>query len=149
MRLSVGVMEWARGGTHLHKVAPKTRASLSSVITMSMMPNLLSRANSASASPGAYLLKVGLHRMGLLFTHNVDTESIRLGEFLEAFGKPMFFCPNMFSVLHQRPFIAIKDKDDIDSLVEKTIELVEQNSELRVFTCLGVSSVIKDSLGLV
>ena len=131
------------------QVAPKTRASLSSVIMMSMMPNLLSRANSASASPGAYLLKVGLHCMGLLFTHNVDTESICLGEFLEAFGKPMFFCLNMFSVLHQRLFIAIKDKDDIDSLVEKTIELVEQNLELWVFTCLGVSSMIKDSLDLV
>jgi len=131
------------------QVAPKTRASLSSVIMMSMMPNLLSRANSASALPGAYLLKVGLHHMGLLFTHNVDTESIRLGEFLEVFGKPMFFCLNMFSALHQRPFIAVKDKDDIDSLVEKTIELVEQNLELWVFTCLGVSSMIKDSLDLV
>jgi hypothetical protein len=82
------------------QVAPKTRASLSSVIMMLMMPNLLSRANSASASPGAYSLKVSLHRMEVLFTHNVDTKSICLGKFLEAFGKLMFFCPNMFSTLH-------------------------------------------------
>jgi hypothetical protein len=43
--------------THLRRtqVAPKTKASLSSVTTMSMMPNLLSKASSASASPGAYL----------------------------------------------------------------------------------------------
>ena len=101
MKLSVGVMEWQGIGTHLHitQVAPKTRASLSSVIMMSTMPNLLSRANSASALPGACLLQVSCHRMEVLFTHNVDTKSERLGKFLEAFGKPMFFCPNMFPTL--------------------------------------------------
>lgn len=53
------------------------------------------------------------------------------------------------SSLGSRSFITIENNNNIEALIQEAVELVEENSKLRVFTGLRVAGMVEDSLSLV